>query len=156
MEERTRVKNGMIKDIVGVDCNECQHKNVCRFCESAETFIRDMKGEYPTGGAAPFVLNVTCTHKTSVATLTSAVDVDVLGGYPKAIPTLPKQITDTVKNVSELVQVAEHGGRTTREFHDTQTGAINDDMVYRSTVPAIEDNGSDKTDPSNIVTRELK
>ena len=73
MEDRTRVTNGMIKDIIGVDCNGCQHKDVCRFCENAETFIRDIKGAYPTGGSAPFVLMVSCTHNSKL-TLTRSGD----------------------------------------------------------------------------------
>ena len=154
MEERTRVTNGMIKDIVGVDCDGCQHKDVCRFCESAETFIRDIKGAYPTGGSAPFVLTVSCTHNSKL-TFTRSGDWSM--GVVRDItnPTMSKDANngsgDSSSTTSNVVTPDTYD-KDALKHHMGRGRYVSDDVA----VPIDTSRYSSETDESKITTRELK
>lgn len=146
MEERTRVTNGMIKDIVGVDCDECQHKDVCRFCESAETFIRDIKGAYPTGGSAPFVLTVSCIHNSKL-TLTRSGDWS-MGVRDITNSTMLK---DDNNGGGESVTTTNVNEKTSAPIAYAYYDRSESGQSYGSAIPTTSE-----TDESKLTTRELK
>lgn len=143
------IATGMVNKVVGVDCFDCQHKDVCKFCDEVGKFDSDIKTVFPEGDSCPFVVTVTCSHKKLVTkrqdgiSMNRDVPINTTREYVVEKPATvlegePRGIVTPIYNSSPSQQTHTDTGYSSNPIQTTMSETANEDKVSR-----------------NVVTREL-